>query len=85
MVKNLFLWLIIAIVLVSVFSNFGPRNANTDKVSYSQFLKRIDQGMVMAVTVEDNRVIKGITKNQFNVVGYITNDWVPAKSHLKRF
>ena len=71
MVKNLFLWLIIAIVLVSVFSNFGPRNANTDKVSYSQFLKQIDQGMVMAVTVEDNRVIKGITKNNHRFVTYM--------------
>ncbi len=71
MVKNLFLWLIIAIVLVSVFSNFGPRNANTDKVSYSQFLKQIDQGMVMAVTVEDNKVIKGITKNNHRFVTYM--------------
>lgn len=71
MVKNLFLWLIIAIVLVSVFSNFGPRNANTDKVPYSQFLKQIDQGMVTGVTIEDNRVIKGMTKNNHRFVTYM--------------
>ncbi len=71
MVKNLFLWLIIAIVLVSVFSNFGPRNSTTEKVSYSQFLKQIDQGMVTAVTVEDNRVIKGMTKNNHRFVTYM--------------
>lgn len=71
MVKNLFLWLIIAIVLVSVFSNFGPRNSNTEKVSYSQFLKQIDQGMVTAVTIEDNRVIKGMTKNNHRFVTYM--------------
>jgi cell division protease FtsH len=71
MVKNLFLWLIIAIVLVSVFSNFGPRHANTEKVSYSQFLKEIDQGMITAVTIEDNRVIKGITKNNHRFVTYM--------------
>ncbi len=71
MVKNLFLWLIIAIVLVSVFSNFGPRNATTEKLPYSQFLREIDQGMVTAVTVEDNRVIKGITKNNHRFITYM--------------
>lgn len=71
MVKNLFLWLIIAIVLVSVFSNFGPRNVNTEKLAYSQFLKEVDQGKVAAVTIEDNRVIKGITKNSHRFVTYM--------------
>ncbi|MCX7117799.1 MAG: ATP-dependent zinc metalloprotease FtsH [Legionellales bacterium] len=71
MVKNLFLWLIIAIVLVSVFSNFGPRHTNTEKVAYSQFLKEIDQGLVNTVTIEDNRVIKGITKNNHRFVSYM--------------
>ncbi|MGQ3891499.1 ATP-dependent zinc metalloprotease FtsH [Legionella sp. CNM-4043-24] len=71
MVKNLFLWLIIAIVLVSVFSNFGPRQSSTEKVSYSQFLTDIDQGMVKSVTVEDNRIIKGVTKNNHRFVTYM--------------
>ncbi len=46
MVKNLFLWLIIAIVLVSVFSNFGPRHTSAEKISYSEFLKEVDQGLL---------------------------------------
>jgi cell division protease FtsH len=71
MVKNLFLWLIIAIVLVSVFSNFGPRNSVAEKVSYSQFLKEVDQGMVNSVTVEDNKIIKGMTKNNKRFVTYM--------------
>lgn len=71
MVKNLFLWLIIAIVLVSVFSNFGPRNANTERVSYSQFLREIDKGMINAVTIEDDKVIKGVTKNSHRFVTYM--------------
>lgn len=71
MVKNLFLWLIIAIVLVSVFSNFGPRHASTEKIPYSQFLTEIDQGMVNSVIVEDNKVIKGTTKNNHRFVTYM--------------
>jgi cell division protease FtsH len=71
MVKNLFLWLIIAIVLVSVFSNFGPRHTSAEKLSYSQFLKEVDQGMVNSVTIEDNKVIKGTTKNNHRFVTYM--------------
>lgn len=71
MVKNLFLWLIIAIVLVSVFSNFGPRNSVAEKISYSQFLKEVDQGMVNTVTIEDDKIIKGMTKNNKRFVTYM--------------
>ncbi len=71
MVKNLFLWLIIAIVLVSVFSNFGPRHTSAEKLSYSEFLKEVDQGMVNSVTIEDNKVIKGTTKNNHRFVTYM--------------
>jgi cell division protease FtsH len=70
MVKNLFLWLIIAIVLVSVFSNFGPQNTASEKISYSRFLKDIDQGAVASVLVEDDRMIRGITKNNQRFVTY---------------
>ena len=71
MVKNLFLWLIVAIILVSVFSNFGPHNATAEKISYSQFLKEVDQGLVNGVVVEDNKIIKGITKNNRRFITYI--------------
>jgi cell division protease FtsH len=71
MVKNLFLWLIIAIVLVSVFSNFGPRTSVAEKVSYSQFLKDVDQGQVNSVTIEDNKIIKGVNKSNKHFITYI--------------
>lgn len=71
MVKNLFLWLIIAIVLVSVFSNFGPRHASADKLSYSQFLREVDQGTVNSVTIEDNKIIRGVMKNNQRFVTYM--------------
>jgi cell division protease FtsH len=71
MVKNIFLWLIIAIVLVSVFSNFGPRQSATDKIAYSQFLKDVEQGNITSVTIEDNRVIKGLTKNNRGIITYM--------------
>jgi cell division protease FtsH len=70
-VKNLFLWLIIAIVLVSVFSNFGPNGASSNKISYSQFLNEVSQGQISAVNIEDDKIIRGITKNNNRFVTYI--------------
>ncbi len=71
MVKNLFLWLIIAIVLVSVFSNFGPTQVGTEKLAYSQFLKDVEQGTVSSVTIEDNKIIKGINKSNQRFITYM--------------
>lgn len=71
MVKNLFLWLVIAIVLVSVFSNFGPNQVVMERVPYSQFLSDIEKGSVTSVTIEDNKIIKGVTKNNQRFITYM--------------
>lgn len=71
--KNLFLWLIIAIILVSVFNNFGPQRTNDQKVSYSKFLKDVDSGNVSSVVIED-RNIKGTSKDSQKFDTYIPMD-----------
>ncbi|GAB4391643.1 MAG: ATP-dependent zinc metalloprotease FtsH [Gammaproteobacteria bacterium] len=71
MVKNLFLWLIIAIILISVFSNFSPRHMPVQQLSYSQFLKDIHSGNVTAVTIEGDRTIKGVTSNNKQFTTYM--------------
>jgi len=70
MVKNLVLWLIIAVILMSVFSNFGPRHAQVAKIPYSQFLDQVRKGEVKSVTI-DNRQIRGITRSEDNFVTYM--------------
>ncbi len=70
MVKNLVLWLIIAVILMSVFSNFGPRHAQVAKVAYSQFLDQVKKGDVKSVTI-DNRQIRGVTRNDENFITYM--------------
>ncbi len=74
MAKNIILfivWFVVAIVLVSVFSNFGPRHTATEKISYSQFLSRVDQGKVSTVAIEDDKIIKGVTKSNQRFVTYL--------------
>jgi cell division protease FtsH len=63
MMKNLILWLVIAVILVSVFNNFGAHNNSVQKLPYSVFLKEIDKGNISSVAIEENKIIRGITKN----------------------
>jgi len=57
MAKNLVLWVIIALVLMMVFRNFGASSMVSD-VPYSQFLDNVKQGQVQKVTFEGT-YIKG--------------------------
>ena len=59
--KNLLLWLVIAVVLMSVFNNFGNRPAQTRPLEYSQFYAKVTEGSVDKVTIE-GRKIQGALK-----------------------
>ena len=67
----MFLWLVIALVLVSVFSNMSPNHGVAEKVSYSQFLKDIKQDSIQSIMVEEDKVIRGTTKNNQTFVTYM--------------
>lgn len=70
MLKNLFLWLIIGLVLIIVFSNFGQRQTSVQTYTYSQFIKSVNAGDVSTVTIQD-QTIKGVTKNNKEFVTYV--------------
>ncbi len=70
MLKNLVLWLVIALVLMSVFSNFSPPPKQVTKLAYSQFLEKVKSGDIKQITVED-RNISGITQGDKPFVTYI--------------
>ena len=64
MVKNLFLWLILAIILMSVFSNFGPQNAATTHVEYTKFLDKMVDNQVQSILIDrDERKVTGVYKD----------------------
>jgi len=62
MAKNLILWVVIALVLMSVFNNFGPRRASPHQIDYSQFIADVKNGRVKKVIIED-RHIQGYMQN----------------------
>ncbi|MEO7917638.1 MAG: ATP-dependent metallopeptidase FtsH/Yme1/Tma family protein, partial [Dokdonella sp.] len=64
MAKNLLLWIVIAIVLLTVFQSFNPRGAATpSEVPYSEFIAQVRNGQVDELVVaNDNRSLKGTLK-----------------------
>ena len=58
MAKNILLWVIIAIVLMSVFNNFGPPAPRAQSLSYSEFIADVKAGRVQNVII-DGRTVKG--------------------------
>ena len=57
LVKNIILWAVVAVILMSVFSNL-TQNSQTQEISYSEFIKSIKSNQVTDVLLK-NRVITG--------------------------
>lgn len=57
MFKNVILWVVIAVVLMSVFNNFGTRSTRSDdSISYSQFLDSVKAGQVQQVVIDEHSI-----------------------------
>jgi len=74
MIKNLVLWVVIAVVLMAVFNNFGSRSVRTDAtLSYSQLIDAVKAGQVQQVAIADNTV-KGRMQSGDKFKTYMPND-----------
>ncbi len=74
MVKNIILWVVIAVVLMSVFNNFGARSSRVDNsLSYSQFLDSVKAGQVQQVIIDEHH-IKGKMQTGEKFRTYAPND-----------
>ncbi len=49
--KNVLLWVIIAVVLFTVFQSFNPRGAASSDLPYSSFVQSVDNGNVANATI----------------------------------
>ena len=54
--KNLILWIVISLVLMTVFNNFGPRTPNRQSINYSDFISEVQQSQVQKVEIEGHTV-----------------------------
>lgn len=71
------MWVVIAVVLMSLFNNFAPQAERADSsLSYSQFIESVKAGQVQQVMIDDH-VIKGKMQG-----GQVFKTYAPTDLHL---
>ena len=72
MFKNLVIWLVIGLVLMTVFNQFNTRQTAQAPMEYSQFIEEVKAGRIEKVLIE-GRVIKASTTEKKRVTVYSPN------------
>jgi len=54
--KNILMWVVIAVVLVAVFSKFNVPTAPSNNLSYSEFIQRVEQKSVSQVQISGQNI-----------------------------
>lgn len=57
MAKNLVLWLVIAVVLISLFQSFGPSDSSNRKVDYSTFMSELNQDQIKEARINGREIV----------------------------
>lgn len=73
MLKNMVVWIIIALVLMMVFNNFGTKNPDARQIEYSTFYQAVKQGQIQKVIIE-GRAIRAQKKTGEIVTTYSPGD-----------
>ncbi len=73
--KSIGIWLVVAMVLMTVFNQFTTRQQQTAqaKIDYSQFLEEVRQGNITKVTIE-GRTLKAVTSDGKRISSYAPQD-----------
>lgn len=67
------IWLVIAIVLMTVFNQFTVRQSAQSPMEYSQFINEMNQGRIAKVVI-DGRILKGTKSDGRQFVVYAPSD-----------
>lgn len=67
------MWIIIAVILITVFNNFGPKQPVAEKLTYTKFLQAVDAGNITSVSIEE-RNISATTRGNAKVTTYMPVD-----------
>jgi cell division protease FtsH len=62
--KNIVLWIVIAVVLLTVFNSFGTAPRTVQDIPYSNFLQRVDDGSVSEVVFEGDKIVGTFTSGE---------------------
>jgi cell division protease FtsH len=62
--KNIVLWIVIAVVLLTVFNSFGTAPRQVQDIPYSTFLQRVDDGSVSEVVFEGDKIVGAFSSGE---------------------
>ena len=82
MFKNLAVWLVIGMVMMTVFNQFNSRQAPQASMEYSQFLDEVGRGTIKKVVIE-GRVLKATTNDGRKITTYAPPDLWMVSDLLK--
>ena len=68
MMKNLLIWVVIGLVLMTVFNQFNSRQSAQAPMEYSQFIDEVKAGRIAKVTIE-GRQLKATTNEGSDDIG----------------
>ena len=75
MLKNMLVWIVIAVVIMSVFNNFIPQKESSTNLSYSEFINQVKSSQIRSVVIEaDGKTISGTYNNGTTFLTYGLND-----------
>jgi len=80
--KNLAIWMVIGIVLMTVFNQFNSRQAALSSMEYSQFLEEVKQGHISKVVIQ-GRTLEATTVDGRKITSYAPPDLWMVSDLLK--
>ena len=63
-IKNLVIWTVIAVVIMSLFSGISGRNNAADEYNYSEFMQQVQTGQVEEVTISGIEILGTLKSGQ---------------------
>ena len=64
LIKNLLVWTVIAVVLMSLFSGMGGRNTASEEYNYSEFMQQVQTGQVESVVISGREITGSLKSGQ---------------------
>jgi cell division protease FtsH len=80
--KNIAIWIAVALILMTVFNQFGGGSKAETQMVYSQFMQEVKQGRIAKVQI-DGRVVRGKTQDGKEFSTYTPNDLWMVNDLLK--
>ena len=73
MFRNIAIWVVIGLVLMTVFNQFNSKQATQNSIEYSQFIEEVKDGKISKVVME-GRTLKATTTDGKKITSYAPPD-----------